>query len=101
MAEIFIEDLHLAAKAGNNLHVCEALDEGADINHTNTNGDTALILTSFPDVVTELLVRGADEKIKTNSGNIDAMIMRDNSRVPRLLLHFTSPSWSLLFSTAY
>ena len=66
-----------AAKSGDSLSVCEALDEGADINHRNQDGDTALILASsygdFPDVVSELLVRGADERIKTNSGNLNGI----------------------------
>ena len=72
-----------AAKSGDSLSVFEALDEGADINHKSKDGDTALILASsygdFPDIVSDLLVRGADEKIKTTSGNINEIRLESDS----------------------
>jgi ankyrin repeat protein len=78
--------LHTNAAAGNTPAVIEALNGGAEINHTTAEGDTALIEASRnnrPVTVQTLLDRGADTTIRNQRGGtaLDSALRHHNAAV--------------------
>jgi len=60
--------LHMAALRGHLPSVKLLLDSGADVNFANHQGDTPLMVASYPKVVEFLLDHGADAKMKNQLG---------------------------------
>src|SRR3954466_13500977 len=84
--------LGLAAGEGRLTAVQYLLDQGADVNGRETDGNTALIEATFfghAPVVKELLVRGAEVNAVSASGTaLDIAIGKDNRAMVDLLKHY-------------
>ncbi len=84
--------LFLAASEGRLRAVRYLLDEGADVNARESDGNTALTEAVFyghVPVVKELLVRGADVNAISGSGTaLDIAASKNNSTIIDLLQHY-------------
>jgi len=84
--------LFLAAGEGRLRAVRYLLDEGADVNARENDGNTALTEAAFfghIPVIKDLLVRGADvNAISTNGTALDIAIGKNNPALVELLQHY-------------
>ncbi len=83
--------LFLAAGEGKLEAVRYLLDEGAEVNARDDQGETALIEAAFSgqvDVIKELLLRGADINLISKQGTaLDVAVSRNNAAAADLLKH--------------